>query len=330
MSEVRKKDASEIPKEEGIKVFDETMTLLKGYNGQYGPYATLARSMLRDMGEPSQGATEKETVEAMRRHEDRARSIGLGFAFDGTPGMAVAINFKTTESGEVGDVEQPRQSTLVVVDGQAFLGFLEKLDGLDLKTSKPLAENIQEGVKMLIREMAANYHPGKENDARWTGVLSNARGLVEQFRRLGFGDDTKRLDVYLANYERNTLGEYLLLEKAKVFEPPEAETYGPGQWHRDAGPEEYRRLWEGVEKAIETCRGDERTAPLVKQALENLIRCTQYVIVDAKEMIAAAEPGNRYRSVVLPQHLKVAQELGEKFEALLMTFSKKPTGARYD
>ncbi|MFH1790168.1 MAG: hypothetical protein ABH832_03840 [bacterium] len=310
-----KPEVGSIEQEKNVSItkFLRIMQALDAYNDSHGIGALLANFVLRDQKSKLnrlEGEAKQQQLEsAVFEEQPTAKTMGL------------VLDFNEKKDVVVFDADRisshPKDLRLTIEKAPLFLKFLKQINKDDFSQIPELKEKLSATIDILINQMIEYYDPISE-DPRGMALLENASLFISEFERLGLGSYTGRLEEYFVNRKRQTLNEFISLNKAQCFDEPGKEGFGPSKWHLDTSVEDYKKRWKKNSVAILGSLQNIRAMPMVKKAMTNLIACAEYAIKEMQVYLAEQKADeNEYYFSVFPQLIKIAKQQKDGYEQML-------------
>lgn len=287
---------------------------LEEYNKEHGWGAMFAAGLAGGLEKNSEGESEgerkrrKSLSDAIKANNE-ASNLGLELNFGTNKSITM---FTSTEAG-VAEPAHPLEIRIYVIEGEALLKFLNKIDKVDFEKYPDLKKDILTIIKYTSRQIA---DPDSTED-RIASLVSVGTKILHEFDRLGFGKDIENLSESLVNAQGGTLNELRALRAVKCLEKPDARVFGPSDWHKDMLIEEYKRRWSETKRVVLDTLQNKNAIMLARKAMENLIANADYAIKNMEEKIVSSpDMTEGYKRAQL-EYVKTCQEYKAVYEDLL-------------
>lgn len=216
--------------------------------------------------------------ELLAKHE--ATLDALGLSLDSPNKLGDYDGNETYAVGEMG---------IDIVDKEKFIGYLQSLQGNEEGDVK-FAEVV---LKKVLRRIGAEYSFESADD-RLLEVLSGARGMAQEAKRLGLSNEAVELERCADYSKQRALPDYVFARE-KGFLEPIGEGFSFSTYQQDANYESYIGYWKSGFEMLDRAKSHPKSAQLYQDIRAYLNEC-----------IAFAEKDPRLESPSLGPELKKA------------------------
>lgn len=296
-------------KPEDIVAFNEAIGAIDAHNDQFGMGRMMARAMFEHLDEAQKvqelveaGATQEEAEQTaafvgsdkvtLSEEEQMARSI---VGMTNTPILeATGLTLSPLRTTGTMFGSQGQQSIgkvrLQVTDGGTFSSFL-------LAANPGTAvEDFQKNAAGVVNSLIAETSDAIANDQNKQTALETlayGKGIISGLEHIGLGDApvAKRLSDLAEHAQQGDIKEFVLAERAGLFEEPGEQGFGPSQWQKDASAQFMTDSWKNVLNIIKMTEGNPKAQELFGQLLKNAQADLDFAKDDWKKLKAEGYGG---------------------------------------
>ncbi len=260
------------------------------YNHQYSMGPMLARALMRGMDD-EQGDSlvqqEQESRQAFLQRIENSHGITLAMAginLEPVQGNITAL----TEEGNIDNSEL----RINLKDNKQFTIYISSLEADTVKPSQ--IEGLAKVATSLRDQLKTEYSLEKP-DARAGELIAGLDDLIEHYKRLdpngdkGLVDSVKDLEKYLEFARKNSLKEYLFVERAGLLAEVGGQNFGPSQWHTDMSEGNYEKRWQAALSTLDQIKRNHAAAELTAELSAHLIQSAKYAKTELEKQLGGEE-----------------------------------------
>lgn len=274
-------------KPEDITAFNEAIGAINAHNDQFSMGRMMARAMFDHLDEAQKaqelvdaGATQEEAEQTaafvgsdkvpLTEEEQMARSIvGMTNApvLEATGLTLSPLRTTSTMYSSKGE-QSVGKVRLQVTDGGKFSSFLLTTNPED--ANEDFQKSAAGVVGSLIAE-ASDAIASDQDEQTALETLAYGKGIIAGLEHIGLGDApvAKRLSDLAEHAQQGDVKEFVLAERAGLFQEPGEQGFGPSQWQRDASTQFMTDNWGNILNILKMTKSNPKAQELFSQLLKN-------------------------------------------------------------
>lgn len=206
----------------------------------------------------------KKLEEILEKHTETLEALGLSVDSPNKLG-----DFDGNETYAVGEMG------IDVADKEKFIGYLRSLQG-----NEEVDMQFVRGVfKKVLKRIGAEYSFESADD-RLLEVLSGARDMAQEAKRLGLSGEAIELERCAQYSKQGALPDYVEARKKGIFTPITGETFDFSTYQRDATYDDYVEYWQPAFAVLDRVKAHPKSAQLYQDIRAYLSECIAFAEKD--------------------------------------------------
>jgi len=257
--------------------FGELVQDIKKYNSQFGLGNILGSIIDREIT-----GGEKEGLDLEIESQLSWGNIELKFKDELTD---TGLSLETIDGNAtiyIGDDKFPSsQMRINIKNGKAFVQYLNSLSQETLTDNQRYG--LEEVAESITFQLSHEYKLDDPEDERVLNIFGHLEPVINSYRKLGLSESTKQLSEYLDFARKGYLLDYLIVQREGLFAEIGGKNFGPSEWHTDANPEHYQKMWDKALDMLDRVRKNTRATELSDKLRTHLKKSAEYAQQDIKE-----------------------------------------------